>query len=109
LVWLKEKQSLKIIPGLVWWCVPIIPTLGRLGQENQEFMTILGYKQDPAWKEGKKERRREGGREGRTEGGRTGGREKERGREGRKEGRKEERKEGRAKFLSQPWSAMAAH
>jgi hypothetical protein len=29
--------------GQVWWFTPIIPTLGRLRQENHEFETSLGY------------------------------------------------------------------
>jgi hypothetical protein len=27
----------------VWWCMPVIPELGRLMQEDQEFKASLGY------------------------------------------------------------------
>jgi hypothetical protein len=27
----------------VWWCIFVIPTLGRLRQEDHEFEASLGY------------------------------------------------------------------
>jgi hypothetical protein len=27
----------------VWWCRPVIPVFGRLGQESREFEDNLGY------------------------------------------------------------------
>jgi hypothetical protein len=27
----------------VWWCIPLIPALERLGQEDYEFEASLGY------------------------------------------------------------------
>jgi hypothetical protein len=27
----------------MWYCVPVIPALGRLKQKNHEFETSLGY------------------------------------------------------------------
>jgi hypothetical protein len=55
--------------------------------------------------EGRKKGKKKGRRKGRKDRGREEGRKRKREREGGKEGRKE----GSAKFLSQPWSAMAAH
>jgi hypothetical protein len=26
-----------------WWCLPVIPALGRLRQEDNEFKSSLGY------------------------------------------------------------------
>jgi hypothetical protein len=31
----------------VWWCTPVIPALGRLRQEYQEFEASLSYIVDP--------------------------------------------------------------
>jgi hypothetical protein len=31
----------------VWWCIPVIPALGRLGQKDSEFKAILGYTAKP--------------------------------------------------------------
>jgi hypothetical protein len=33
----------KILTGLVWWHIPIIPALGKQRQEDYEFKTLLGY------------------------------------------------------------------
>jgi hypothetical protein len=40
----------------VWWCMPIIPALGRRKQEDQEFKSSLGYIARLSFK--KKERRK---------------------------------------------------
>jgi hypothetical protein len=29
--------------GWVWWCIPVIPVLGRLKEEEHEFEAGLGY------------------------------------------------------------------
>jgi hypothetical protein len=33
----------KDILSWVGWCTPVVPALGRLKQENHEFLTSLGY------------------------------------------------------------------
>jgi hypothetical protein len=30
--------------GQVWWYIPVIPTLGRLRQEDLKFEASLGYR-----------------------------------------------------------------
>jgi hypothetical protein len=27
----------------VWWCIPVVPALGRLRQKNREFKANQGY------------------------------------------------------------------
>jgi hypothetical protein len=77
------------------WCMPVIPTLRRLRQDDYEFKACLGYIERPFSGKEKKKRKergreegREGGKGGRKEG-RKGGRE-----EAREEGKKEEKKLG---------------
>jgi hypothetical protein len=41
----------------VWWCTPVIPALGRLRQEYQEFEASLSYIVDPDSKKKKKTRK----------------------------------------------------
>jgi hypothetical protein len=51
--WLSKCKALNSNPsttnkriGHTWWCIPIIPTLRRLIQEDQEFETSLEYIRD---------------------------------------------------------------
>jgi hypothetical protein len=38
------KRSLKRNKGLkAYWCMPIIPALGKQGQEDHKFLASLGY------------------------------------------------------------------
>jgi hypothetical protein len=36
-----EKKKKKNYLGQAWWCMPVIPALGRLRQENHEFNASL--------------------------------------------------------------------
>jgi hypothetical protein len=46
------SQKIKTIQA--WWYTPMIPTLGRLGQEDQEFKVSLNYILRPSLKKKKK-------------------------------------------------------
>jgi hypothetical protein len=35
---------------LAWWCIPVIPELRRVRQEDHEFETSLSYKEIPCLK-----------------------------------------------------------
>jgi hypothetical protein len=38
-----KKKDIKTEPSRAWWHTPIIPILGRLRQEDNEFEDSLGY------------------------------------------------------------------
>lgn len=33
-----------VIVGCVWWLLPVIPAFENLGQKDQEFKTVVGYR-----------------------------------------------------------------